>query len=75
MKLWNGITKFIELVASAANNFSMEKTAEKMVNEYMIAFPDRCLICQFHKYGIDNGLVKSSKMVSPHLCIYVNVKK
>lgn len=69
MKSWKGITQFIQIIASVVNKFSIKYTTEKMVKEYMQAFPDRCLICQFHKYGVDNGLVLASKTVHPHLCI------
>ena len=45
----------------------IEQTAKKMVKEFIEIFPNKCLICSYHRFGIDYGLTKGS--VKDHKCI------
>jgi hypothetical protein len=40
-----------------------------MVKEFMELFPDKCMICSCHRYGIREGFVKSDTPVAKHYCI------
>ena len=42
-------------------------TAEEIVREFAEAFPGKCFICSYHRYGIEHGL--TSKPLGEHDCI------
>lgn len=40
---------------------------ERMLHEFVAAFPGRCPICSFHRYGYTHGY-ESSPKPKPHRC-------
>lgn len=42
--------------------------AHEMVEHFARAFPDRCLICAYHRYGLQEGLVRPGSPVPEHHC-------
>lgn len=46
----------------------MDRTAKRMVEEYMAAFPGRCMICSYHRFGLQEGLTQAPEP-PPHDCI------
>ena len=57
----------IRLIKKAWKHLSGEAWAERVINEHQKAFPGRCPICSFHRYGLQNGLTKDHKP-NPHWC-------
>lgn len=49
-----------------------EKPIKKMIDDYIKIFPDRCIICSYHVFGLREGLT-SKPYPEPHYC--VNKKK
>ena len=43
-------------------------SADDMVDQWMEAFPDKCMICSYHRFGRDHGLTKDEFPVE-HTCI------
>lgn len=42
---------------------------EEMLREWREHFPDRCPICAFHRYGVQNGHLRPGTPVNDHYCI------
>ena len=47
--------------------FFKPKSDEDIVREFIRVFPDRCMICSLHEFGVNNGLTKGK--VEAHECI------
>ena len=64
------ITLFIGsiLLLYYAFNKQFDKGVEEMVKEFKKAFPNKCMICSYHRFGRENGLTKELKP-KPHKCI------
>jgi len=46
-----------------------EASTEKMVRKFIEVFPDRCMICSYHGFGLREGFLKNGTPVEPHDCI------
>jgi len=44
------------------------KHTMKLCKEFAEVFPGRCMICSFHRYGLQNGLTRKPEP-EPHNCI------
>ena len=58
---------FIALIKILLNKLS-GREAIRICKEFKEVFPDRCLICSYHRYGMENGLTKKDKP-DTHICI------
>lgn len=38
----------------------------RLIEEYERAFPGKCVICGFHRYGVSHGFVAADEPVGPH---------
>ena len=38
----------------------------RLIEEYEQAFPGKCVICGFHRYGVSHGFVPAGEPVQPH---------
>jgi len=56
-----------ETIKKIYKSMFVGKTTEEMVNEFIEAFPGRCMICSYHEYGVREGL--TSGKVADHDCI------
>lgn len=43
------------------------KQTKQMVAEFPVKFPGRCMICSYHRYGVEYGF--TVKPLEPHDCI------
>jgi hypothetical protein len=48
-------------------HFKRDDLPTRMVLEFIEAFPGRCIICSFHRYGVENGL--TTEKLKGHDCI------
>jgi len=48
---------------------STKSTAEKMIEEWIKIFPNKCIICSYHNFGIREGLISSTEKIQKHDCI------
>ena len=49
------------------HEFSNDSRNEKLVRKFMQDFPDKCLICSLHRFGVENGFTKG--IAKEHECI------
>jgi len=47
--------------------FFKPKTSKQIVEEFIKVFPDRCMICSMHDFGLNNGLCTGD--AKTHKCI------
>lgn len=47
-------------------------TAERTFREFMRAFPGKCPVCSFHRYGLQYGYEEPGSMPAPHACPETN---
>lgn len=61
-----GLTLFV-LGLRALVWAAIRQQAKQMVAEFQELFPGRCMICSYHRYGVENGF--TVKPLEPHNCI------
>ncbi len=59
--------KYVSNISSKIIKLLKPSTPEEIVREFMEVFPGKCLICSYHRFGVENGL--TSEVVQLHDCI------
>lgn len=49
--------------------YSMRTLRRKHLKEFREAFPGKCFVCGYWRYGLREGFVKSGEPVNRHFCI------
>ena len=42
------------------------KSTMRLIEEYERAFPGKCVVCGFHRYGVSHGFIPADEPVQEH---------
>jgi hypothetical protein len=51
-----------------------DRDTQRMFDEFIKTFPDKCIVCSYHRFGRDNGLTSQPKP-DDHKCIDVPISE
>ena len=61
-------SRFAAFTGTVRRIVGLRPSAERMCREFAIAFPGKCIVCAYHRFGLREGLTREP-IPAPHDCI------